>query len=76
MVRRFPSRDDLKRADQLAPGDQWIENNRALMTMIERCPAPPSNVVRLRVRRADGVGQMLDLFATDKRLLLPASKGQ
>jgi hypothetical protein len=46
------------------------------MTMIERCPAPLSNVVRLRVCRADGVGQMLDLFATDKRLLLHASKGQ
>jgi hypothetical protein len=52
MPRRAP-RDDLTRADQLAPGDQWIEN-RTWMTMIERCTAPLSNVVRLRVRRADG----------------------
>jgi hypothetical protein len=47
----------------------------ALMTMIERCPAPLSNVVRLRVRRADGVEQLLDLFATDKRLRCMRPRG-
>jgi hypothetical protein len=30
-------------------------------------------VVRLRVRRPDGVEQLLDLFATDKRVVLPPS---
>jgi hypothetical protein len=57
------------------PGDQWIAN-RTRMTMIERCTAPLSNVVRLGVRRADGGEQLLDLFATDKRLLLHPSSGQ
>jgi hypothetical protein len=74
-MRRRAARDDLTRADQLAPGDQWIEN-RTWMTMIERCTAPLSNVVRLRVRRADGGEQLLDPFATDKRLLLHPSSGQ
>jgi len=50
--------------------------NRTRMTLIERCPAPVSNQVRLTVRRADGVEQLLDLFATDKRLLLHPSRGQ
>jgi len=59
----------------LLPGDPWIEN-RTRMTMIERCPAPLSNQVRLRVRRADGIEQLLDLFATDKRLLLRAHRGK
>ena len=67
-------REDLKRADQLAPGDQWMEGTRRTqMTMIERHPSPLSNVVRLKVRRADGVEQVLDLFATDKRVVLPPS---
>ena len=56
-------REDLKRADQPAPGDRWLEN-RTRVTMTERCPAPLSKQVRLRVRRADGGEQMLDLFAT------------
>jgi len=30
-------------------------------------------VVRLKVRRADGVEQVLDLFVTDKRVVLRAS---
>ena len=68
-------RPERTRADHLLPGDQWLEHG-TLMTMIERCPAPLSNQVRLRVRRADGVEQLLDLFATDKRLLLPASGGR
>ena len=68
-------RPDRTRADHLLPGDQWLEHG-TLMTMIERCPAPLSNQVRLRVRREDGVEQLLDLFATDKRLLLPASGGR
>ena len=72
MAVRTP-RPDLTRADHLLPGDQWLEN-RTRMTMIERCPAPLSNQVRLRVRRGDGVEQLLDLFATDKRLLLPAHR--
>ena len=62
-------RPDLTRADQLLPGDEWRENGR-WVTMIERCPAPLSNQVRLRVRRSDGVGLTLDLFASDRRLLL------
>ena len=35
-------REDLKRADQLAPGDQWIEGTRRTqMTMIaEHCRKP------------------------------------
>ena len=67
-------REDLKRADQLAPGDQWIEGTlRTRLTLIERRPSPLSNVVRLKVRRADGVEQLLDLFATDKRVVLPPS---
>ena len=74
MAVRTP-RPDLTRADHLLPGDQWLEN-RTRMTMIERCPAPLSNQVRLRVRRADGIEQLLDLFATDKCLLLHASRGQ
>jgi len=68
-------RSDLTRADQLLPGDEWLEN-RTRITMIERRPAPLSNQVRLRVRRDDGVEQTLDLFATDKRLLLRVSGGQ
>jgi hypothetical protein len=51
------SRPDPTRADQLAPGDQWFEHH-TLLTMIEGCPAPLSNQVRLRVRRADGVERM------------------
>ena len=71
---RRARREDLKRADQLAPGDQWMEGTRRTqMTMIERRPSPLSNVVRLNVRRADGVEQVLDLFATDKRVVLRAS---
>ena len=71
---RRARREDLKRADRLAPGDQWIEGTRRTqMTMIERRPSPLSNVVRLKVRRADGVEQVLDLFATDKRVVLPPS---
>jgi len=40
-VRRV-RREDLKRADQLAPGDQWIEGTRRTqMTMIaEHCRKP------------------------------------
>ena len=74
MARRAPS-SDLTRADQLQPGDEWLEHSR-WVTMIERCPAALPNQVRLRVRRSDGVGQTLDLFATDRRLLLQPHKGQ
>ena len=71
---RRARREDLKRADQLAPGDQWMEGTRRTqMTMIERRPSPLSNVVRLKVRRADGVEQVIDLFATDKRVVLRPS---
>jgi hypothetical protein len=59
----------------LPPGDEWREN-RTWPMMIERCPAPLPKQVRLRVRRSDGVGQTLDLFATDRRLLLQPRKGQ
>ena len=62
-------REDLKRADQPAPGDQWLEN-RTRRTTTDRCPAPLSNQARLRARRVDGGEQMLDLFATDKRVVL------
>src|SRR5215469_14612384 len=40
-------RPERTRADHLLPGDQWLEHG-TLMTMIERCPAPLSNQVRLR----------------------------
>jgi hypothetical protein len=68
-------RSDLTRADQLLPGDEWLENRRRVQ-MIERCPAPLPNQVRLRVRWSNGLGQTLDLFATDRRLLLHPHEGQ
>jgi hypothetical protein len=68
-------RPDLTRADQLLPGDEWRENGRWL-TLIERCAAPLPNQVRLRVRWSNGLGQTLDLFATDRRLLLRPDKAQ
>jgi hypothetical protein len=52
MAGRWPC-PDLTLADQLLPCDEWIEN-RTRMTMIERCPAPLSNQVRLRVRALSG----------------------